>query len=138
MTEPRWLSQLAVLAIHQELLREFGGTPGLRDAGMLQSALSRPVNKWLYEQAGISSLAAAYAFAIARDHPFVDGNKRTAFVAMVVFLRRNGHALTASEIDSFEAMMKLASGEWDESQLAVWVETNSSQAERRSAGFSPP
>src|SRR5437870_10207052 len=88
--EPKWVSYDQVVAMHSRQLRRFGGAPGLRDEGMLRSALQRPVNKWQYEQAGLAELAAAYAFGLAKNHAFVDGNKRIAFMTMVVFLRKNG------------------------------------------------
>ena len=87
--EPRWITYEQAIDMHSRQLRRFGGAPGLRDEGMLRSALLRPVNKWQYEQAEIAELAAAYAFGLARNHAFVDGNKRIAFHAMMVFLRSN-------------------------------------------------
>src|ERR1700731_2181769 len=88
--EPAWVTYDQAIAIDSRQLRRFGGAPGLRDEGMLQSALERPVNKWRYEQAGLVELAAAYAFGLAKNHAFVDGNKRIAFMAMMIFLRKNG------------------------------------------------
>src|ERR1700736_1340349 len=90
--EPAWVTYDPVIAIHSRQLRRFGGAAGLRDEGMLKSALGRPVNKWQYEQAELPELAAAYAFGLAKNHAFVDGNKRIAFMTMVVFLRKNGIA----------------------------------------------
>src|ERR1700758_4219875 len=87
--EPSWVTYDQVMALHSRLLRRFGGAPGLRDDVMLRSALERPVNKWRYGQTELSDLAAAYAFGLAKNHPFVDGNKRVAFMTMMVFLRRN-------------------------------------------------
>src|SRR3981189_2629381 len=88
--EPRWITYEQAIAIHSRQLRRFGGAPGLRDEGMLRSALERPINKWRYEQPDMAELAAAYAFGLAKNHAFVDGNKRIAFMAMVGFLRKNG------------------------------------------------
>src|SRR3954470_2128900 len=88
--EPRWITYEQAIAIHSRQLRRFGGAPGLRDEGMLRSALERPFNKWQYEQADLAVLAAAYAFGLAKNHAFVDGNKRIAFMIMATFLRRNG------------------------------------------------
>ena len=88
--EPLWISLDQAIAMHARQLRRFGGAPGLRDEGMLHSALERPVNRWQYEQADLAELAAAYAFGLAKNHAFVDGNKRIAFMAMMVFLHRNG------------------------------------------------
>src|SRR5437667_5462843 len=87
--EPAWVTYEQAIAIHSRQLRRFGGAPGLRDEGMLRSALQRPINKWQYEQAGLAELAAAYGFGLAKNHAFVDGNKRIAFMTMVVFLRKD-------------------------------------------------
>src|ERR1700731_5052215 len=87
--EPLWITYEQVVAIHSRQLRRFGGAPGLRDEGMLRSAPERPVNKWRYEQADLAELASAYAFGLAKNHAFVDGNKRIAFMAMTVFLLKN-------------------------------------------------
>ena len=88
--EPIWITYEQAIAIHSRQLRRFGGAPGLRDEGMLRSALERPINKWRYEQADLAEQAAAYAFGLAKNHAFIDGNKRTALIAAVVFLRING------------------------------------------------
>jgi death on curing protein len=125
MTEPKWLRLEAVLAFHQESLRQHGGLHGIRDLGMLESALDRPKNKFYYEEASLESLAAAYAFGIALNHPFADGNKRTAFIAMAVFLEINGLTLTASEVDAYTTIMNLAAGELTEPELAEWTAANS-------------
>ena len=90
MIEPRWLRLEEIIVAHERQLARFGGAPGIRDEGALDSALSRARNKWTYEQCGVIELAASYAFGIARNHPFVDGNKRVAFIAMALFLRLNG------------------------------------------------
>ena len=88
--EPLWVTYEQAIAIHSRQLRRFGGAAGLRDEGMLRSALERPINKWRYEQSDLAELAAAYAFGLAKNHAFIDGNKRIAFMAMRVFLLRNG------------------------------------------------
>ena len=88
--EPRWITYEQAIAIHSRQLRRFGGAPGLRDEGMLRSALERPINKWRYEQSELAELAAAYAFRLAKNHAFVDGNKRIAFMGMMSFLFKNG------------------------------------------------
>src|SRR3954454_13398239 len=88
--EPSWITYDQAISIHSRQLRRFGGAPGLRDEGMLRSALQRPFDKWQYEQAELPELAAAYAFGLAKNHAFVDGNKRIAFMTMAVFLRKNG------------------------------------------------
>src|ERR1700746_1978543 len=87
--EPKWMTYEQVIAMHSRQLRRFGGAPGLRDEGMLRSALERPLNKWHYEQSDLPELAASYAFGLAKNHAFVDGNKRVAFMTMMVFLRKN-------------------------------------------------
>ena len=100
----------------------FGGARGLRDAGLLQSALARPVNQHLYKPDGdVAELAAAYAFGLAKNHPFVDGNKRTAFLALGLFLALNGWRLETTQIDAIDAMLSLATGSLDESALANWI-----------------
>lgn len=119
---PRWLDQQALLLLHEESLSTFGGASGLRDEGLLDSALHRPRN--LHELGGVSdlsALAAAYAHGLSRNHPFVDGNKRAAFVAIGVFLAINGRRLTASPVEAVVAMTALAAGELDEPTLAAWI-----------------
>jgi death-on-curing protein len=124
MTEPRWLTEAQVVRMHGEQLAMFGGPAGLRDAGALASAVDRPRNKWAYEGADLAALAAAYAFGIAKNHPFVDGNKRAALLAMVVFLRKNAVPFSPSEADATAAMRSLAAGEIDEEGLARWIRDN--------------
>ena len=121
MSEPIWLTRQIIVAIHDEQLAIHGGASGLRDEGMLESALDRPRNKWAYENAELPELAAAYAFAIARNHPFVDGNKRTAWVVSRTFLRLNGCDLAASQAEKYEAMMGLAEGSVSEEEFAGWI-----------------
>ncbi len=122
----RWLEREAVLAFHDVSLARFGGSPGLRDEGLLESALARPKMLAHYEPAtGPHRLAACYAVAIAKNHPFVDGNKRTAFLAAYVFLRENGWRLTAAQADVVVRMLGVASGTVDEERLAEWFERNS-------------
>jgi len=116
-----WLSRELIQAVHDEQLSEHGGATGLRDAGLLESALARPLNLAAYGQPDITDLAAAYAFGLARNHPFVDGNKRTAFVAMELFLSLNGVELTAADTDCVLTMLALAAGELTEEQLAEWI-----------------
>jgi death on curing protein len=125
--EPNWLSFEQVLAMHSRQLRRFGGAPGLRDEGILRSALERPVNKWQYEQADaldMAVLAAAYAFGLAKNHAFVDGNKRIAFMAMVVFLRKNGVHLAPDQGQSTKIFLALAAGEVSEESLTRWIRAN--------------
>lgn len=119
---PVWIDARAVLFLHDESLAMFGGARGLRDAGLLESALARPVNQHLYKPGGdITELAAAYAFGLAKNHPFVDGNKRTAFLALGLFLALNGWRLETTQIDAIETMLSLARGSFDESALANWI-----------------
>lgn len=122
MREPRWVPRLVLEAVHLDQLREHGGRPGLRDEHALEAALARPRQKWSYDPAiDLAALAAAYAFGIARNHPFIDGNKRIAFIAMVVFLGLNGEELQASEHEIVQAMVALAAGSLDEADLADWI-----------------
>jgi death on curing protein len=126
--EPNWLSFEQVLAMHSRQLRRFGGAPGLRDEGILRSALERPFNKWQYEQADgqvdLAVLAAAYAFGLAKNHAFVDGNKRIAFMAMVVFLRKNGVPFAPDQAQSTKIILALAAGEVSEESLTRWIRDN--------------
>lgn len=122
MTEPVWLSRTAVLAMHERLLAEHGGLSGLRDGGLLESALARPRNAFHYgETIALASLAAITTAAIIRNHPFVDGNKRTGFLAGVVFLGRNGLRLRAPEPLATSMTYALASGEADEETYARFM-----------------
>jgi death-on-curing protein len=122
--EPRWLLFQAVLAIHTQQLAEHGGGEGIRDKGVLESALQRPVNKHAYGEEDIFNLAGAYACGIARNHAFVDGNKRVAYVASRAFLLINGYRLTAPKNQRYETFIKLAAGEITEEQLAAWFRSN--------------
>jgi death on curing protein len=126
--EPRWVTYEQVVAIHSRQLRRFGGAPGLRDDGMLRSALERPVNKWQYEQADsqtdLAALAAAYAFGFAKNHAFVDGNKRVAFIVMMVFLRKNDVRFAPDQPEAAAIILALAAGEVSEESLARWIRDN--------------
>jgi death on curing protein len=121
MTEPRWLELAEVIAAHELQLVRFGGPAGIRDQSVLESALGRPINKFHYEQADLAEFAAAYAFGLARNHAFVDGNKRAAFVAMVLFLRLNGVAFNPDKAEALVIMQDLAGGQVDESGLTRWI-----------------
>src|SRR5580693_9956592 len=112
--EPLWITYEQAIAIHARQLRRFGGAPGLRDEGMLRSALERPINKWRYEQSDMAELAAAYAFGLAKNHVFVDGNKRIAFMAMMGFLLRNGVAFAPDPAHATAIILSLAAGEVSE------------------------
>jgi death-on-curing protein len=122
--EPAWVTYDQVIAIHSRQLRRFGGAPGLRDDGMLRSALERPVNKWHYEQAELPELAAAYAFGLAKNHAFVDGNKRAAFMTMATFLRKNEVPFAPDPAQATAMFMALAAGEVSEDSLARWIRDN--------------
>jgi death on curing protein len=122
--EPIWITYEQVVAIHSRQLRRFGGAPGLRDEGMLRSALERPINNWKYEQAPLAELAAAYAFGLAKNHPFVDGNKRIAFMVMMTFLRRNGVAFAPDPAQATTIILALAAGEVTEGGLTRWIRDN--------------
>jgi death on curing protein len=124
MSEPFWLTRQIIIAIHDEQLAIHGGASGLRDEGLLESALDRPRNKWSYENAELPELAAAYAFAIARNHPFVDGNKRTSLLALYTFLGVNGIDFDVPEADAAAMILSLASGEADEFGLTRWIRDN--------------
>jgi death-on-curing protein len=123
-TEPKWLTHDQVAAIHSRQLRRFGGATGLRDDGLLRSAIERPVNKWNYEKAGLPELAAAYAFGLAKNHAFVDGNKRIAFMSMMTFLRRNGVRFSPDQAQATTIILALAAGEVSEASLTRWVRDN--------------
>jgi death-on-curing protein len=118
--EPRWVGETIVLAVHDRQLAEHGGPSGVRDAGALESALARPVNRWSYGEDDPCALAAAYAFGIARNHPFADGNKRTAWVMARLFLRLNGRVLEFAERDAIATVLALAAGDLSEDELADW------------------
>ncbi len=118
--EPIWLDARDANAVHDRQLAEHGGGMGLRDAGLLESALARPVNRWNYGEDDPAELAAAYAFGVARNHPFIDGNKRTAWVLARLFLAVNGHKLTFTAEDAIRMMLALAAGELEEEVVSVW------------------
>lgn len=118
--EPVWLDRSDALAIHDRQLAEHGGGTGLRDSGLLDSALARPRNRWSYGDHDPAEIAAAYAFGVARNHPFVDGNKRTAWVLARLFLGLNGHELRFEPQDAIATMLALAAGELEEAELADW------------------
>ncbi len=124
--ELRWLIQPVVLAIHADQIRQHGGNLGLRDRGLLESALARAPNRWHYDSAAdLQNLAATYGFGLANNHPFIDGNKRTAFMAMVVFLGLNGFRLVATEPEVVELMLDVAGGKCDETTLGEWLRLHS-------------
>lgn len=118
--EPEWLSLDIALAVHDRQLAEHGGPTGVRDQSMLESALARPLNQWTYGEDDLCALAAAYAYGIARNHPFTDGNKRTAWVFARLFLMLNGQALAFTPREAIETVLALAAGELAEDELADW------------------
>jgi death-on-curing protein len=124
MSEPFWLTKQIVIAIHDEQLTIYGGAAALRDEGMLDWALDRPLNKWSYEKAELSDLAAAYAFGIAKNHPFVDGNKRTSLLTLYTFLGVNDVDFIVPEAEAAAIILALAAGEVSEESLARWIRDN--------------
>jgi death-on-curing protein len=126
--QPRWIEEREVLAIHDCLLAAHGGAAGLRDPGLLQSALARPPQHYSYSSPSMIELAAIYTVAIVNNHPFVDGNKRTGFTAGVVFLELNGFDFRASEEDVIRVVFGLAAGDLDEAGYAAWLGANTRRA----------
>ncbi len=124
MTEPRWLDLTIVLDVHDEQLALFGGAEGVRDIGLLESALARPLNKFGYGESDLAVLAAAYGFGIARNDPFVDGNKRAAFSSIIVFLGLNGVDFDVPPEQATAMILALAAGEVSEENLARWIRDN--------------
>ncbi len=125
MSAYQWLLESVVLAIHDEQIAEHGGVVGIRDKALLESALARPLNIAVYESHDIAKLAASYAVGLAKNHPFADGNKRTAFVVMELFLILNGYELQANDVDCVVLMLQVAAGEMNDEALAVWIRENS-------------
>ena len=119
-----WLDPAVVRATHDEQLAEHGGPTGVRDPNLLASALARPQQLANYGEPDVADLAAAYGFGIARNHPFVDGNKRTAFVALELFLLLNGHELTAPDVECVLTVLELAAGNLEEAALASWIRSH--------------
>jgi death-on-curing protein len=125
MSDPIWVPLTAVYVIHDRQIARHGGASGLRDKTLLEAAVIRPENKFAYEQADMFACAAAYAFGIAKAHAFVDGNKRTAFVTSVTFLRLNGYQFTTSPTNGLRFMEGIATGEVTELQFASWLQAGS-------------
>lgn len=128
MKEPQWVLRETVLALQERLLAEFGGLNGLRDEGLFDSALARPQQLFAYGKPDLFELAAAYAFGLVRNHPFLDGNKRISFTTAIVFLELNGYRFTASESDATLRTLALAARDEDEAGYAAWLRTNSRKA----------
>lgn len=120
----QWLDRRIAEAIHRKVIQRHGGRHGLRDDGMLDSALTRPQNLSVYGEPTVFELAASYSFGLARNHPFVDGNKRVAFVAAALFLRMNGKVLHADRAEAAVVYLRLAAGEFREAELADWLSRN--------------
>jgi len=123
--EPRWIGKRALLLLHEESLAQFGGARGIRDEGLLESALARARNTWAYRAgATTAELAAAYGYGLAMNHAFVDGNKRAAFLSIGLFLAANGYRLKAGKVDATNTMLAVAARALDERGLAAWIEAN--------------
>ena len=120
----RWIDKRLLLLLHDESLSMHGGASGMRDAGLLDSALARPLNIVAYGDPDVADLAAAYGFGLAKNHPFIDGNKRTAFLAVGLFLRLNGQRLVASQTDATLTMLQVAGSELSEPAFADWLRKN--------------
>ena len=121
---PRWVDKQALLLLHGESLAIHGGLSGLRDEGLLDSALARPLNLLAYGSPNLFDLAAAYGVGLAQNHPFNDGNKRAAFLALGLFLALNGLRLTASQVDATRTMLAVAAGDQDEAALSAWLQAH--------------
>lgn len=117
----RWVSTQALILLHDESLAEHGGSSGIRDMGLLESAMARPLNLAAYGEPEVTELAACYCFGLAQNHPFVDGNKRAAFLALGLFLGLNGMRLVATQRDATETILQLAAGAIDEATLTEWI-----------------
>lgn len=125
-----WLDPTVMLAVHDEQLHEHGGLAGTRDAGLFESAIERPKNLAAYGSPDCADLAACYGYGLAKNHPFMDGNKRTAFVATELFLALNGQDLTASDAECVLTMLNVASGQISEQQFAQWIRDNTNKQSR--------
>jgi death on curing protein len=125
MSEWRWIDRRALLLLHDESIAEHGGASGIRDEGLLESALARPLNVVAYGEPDWADLAASYGVGLAKNHPFVDGNKRAAFLAVGLFLALNGHRLVATQADATLTMLSVAAGSLDEPGFAAWLRTHS-------------
>ena len=128
MKAPVWVRRDVVIAFQERLLAEHGGLVGIRDQGLLESALGRPENLLAYGKPTLFELAAGYAFGLMKNHPFVDGNKRIGFGTAVLFLNLNGMRFNAAEVDAVLRTLALAAGEMDEAAYAVWLKANSKRA----------
>jgi death-on-curing protein len=135
MKEPRWLSRVVIDAVHVDQLREHGGLSGVRDENALESALARPRNKWEYnDDSDIAELAAAYGYALSSSHPYRDGNKRIAFLAMVIFLGLNGYELSVSETEVVATVLALADNRLSERKLSTWLRNHMERSPNEQRG----
>ena len=125
MIVPVWIEETLVIAIHRRQLAEHGGSDGIRDQGLLESAIFRPKNQLAYGNPTIFDLAAAYGYGIAKNHPFIDGNKRTSYVVTRTFLKLNGYDLQASAVEKYNTWLRLADSSLSEAELAQWIEQKS-------------
>ena len=125
MKDPVWVLREVVFKLHEQSLAQFGGSAGVRDEGLADSALGKPQNLFAYGKPDIFELAASYALGLVKNHPFIDGNKRTGFVVSVVFLELNGYEFRASEVDAAVRTLALAAGEMSEAAYAAWLRANS-------------
>ena len=121
----KWVNRQVLLLLHDESLAEHGGAPGLRDEGLFDSALARPLNLAVYAEPNVPVLAAAYGVGLAKNHPFMDGNKRAAFLAVGMFLALNGYRLQATQVDATLTMLGVAAGEVSEEDFAQWIRSHS-------------
>lgn len=128
MKEPVWVLREVVILLHEQSLAQFGGAAGIRDEGLLDSALARPQHRFAYGKPTIFDLAASYGFGLAKNHPFIDGNKRTAFVVAVIFIELNGYVFRASEVDATVRTLALAAGDMSEAAFSEWLQANSDKA----------
>ena len=126
-----WIDAAVVHAIHEEQLAEHGGSAGLRDEGLLESALARPQHLASYGEPDVAACAAAYGYGLSRNHPFIDGNKRTAFVAVELFLFLNAYLLEATDADCVLTMLRVAEGSISEEDFAAWIRENSKKTKRK-------
>lgn len=124
MIKPKWINLESCLSAHEKLLQNFGGLAGIRDEGLLLSALARPEQLFHYEKPTVFALAASYALGIVKNHPFLDGNKRTGFITAALFLQANGHLLIASEEEAVIYTFGLAASKISEEEFATWLEKN--------------
>jgi death-on-curing protein len=125
MKTPVWVLRETILALHEQLLSAFGGSTGIRDSGLLDSALARPQSLLAYGKPSLFDLAASYGFGLVKDHPFVDGNKRIGFTVAILFLELNGYQFDATQADATIQTLRLAAGEMTEAGYAAWLQANS-------------